>query len=86
MKTCKNSLFALALSLAVTPVLALETKHAISGAATLHDTAIDALKGIKKFKPSDFSKTLGNTATRKGLANLANAKISTALELSKSAH
>ena len=82
----KCGALALALCCVAPQAMAQTGEKILSGAATAHDTAVDALKSVKKFKPSDFKMALGNTATRKGLANLANAKISTALELSKSAH
>ena len=68
------------------PALAVEAENALSVSTTVHDTAVDILKGVKKLKPSDFSTALGNNAARKAQANLINSKVASVLEVSKKYH
>ena len=82
----KCAALALALCFNAPQVMAQTGEKILSGAATAHDTAVDALKGIKKFKPSDFKMALGNNATRKVWANWVNGKIDAGLKISTTAH
>ena len=82
----KCGALALALCCVAPQAMAQTGEKILSGAATAHDTAADALKGIKKFKSSDFKMALGNTATRKVWANWFNGKIDAGLKISKAAH
>ena len=82
----KYAALALALCFNAPQVMAQTGEKILSGAATAHDTAVDALKGIKKFKPSDFKMALGNNATRKVWANWVNGKIDAGLKISTTAH
>ncbi len=83
LKTFKRVAIALPLCLGAPLVAAQTLDQAISVGATAAETSVDALQGIKKFKPSDFNRALGNNATRKVWANWVNGKISSALEVAK---
>lgn len=83
MKICQNSLIALSLFLAATPTLADTLEKAVSGVTAAQDTLLDTLGSTKKFKPSDFSRALGNNSARNAWASTINQNVKKTLELSK---
>ena len=83
-KPFKRVAIALPLCLSGPLVAAQSLDQLISVGATAQETANDTLQGIKKFKPTDFNRALGNNATRKVWANWVNSKVGSALEVSKS--
>ncbi len=86
MSMLTRSLVLLLLGLVTVPAHAIDAKDALSVSSTVHDTAADILKGVKKLKPSDFSTALGNNAARKAQANLINSKVASALAISEKYH
>lgn len=83
MRTLKCGMLVVPLCALAPYALAETLDQGVAGVTAGQDTLLDILGKTKKFKPSDFSRALGNNAARNAVANTINLNITNTLAISK---